>query len=413
MLLRKVLWRVALCLLGLIAVTASMWQLFGQTAQAPKKVSAGASSAAGTSAVNKPMDLNIPPVTGVADPYPTWNGVTVDQENGYVIFSDLNRRGYFIYDRMAHSEGGEVTKPLKHVSGNKAGTGFVAGIQADPAKRVIYIAENDGPEMRTFSYDTDGNNPPQSLLATPHQLWGVALNRERREIAVSVEELHAVLVYRQGAEKLEPPLRVIRGEQTGLADPHGIFMDSVNNEIVTVNHGNWRKYYPNTDHDKPPLIIPPSTGRFEQPSIRFHPILANGDVKALRVIQGDKTTLDWPMQLDVDVAHNEIAVANFGYDAISIFDRRAQGNVAPIREIRGPRTGISGPVGVAIDEKNEEIWVANYGDHSAVVFPRNASGDVAPQRIIRNAPQGAETCGFTNASSATYDSKRQQILVAN
>jgi DNA-binding beta-propeller fold protein YncE len=87
--------------------------------------------------------------------------------------------------------------------------------------------------------------------------------------------------------------------------------------------------------------------------------------------------------------------------------------VAPIRVLKGGHTGIVGPVGVAIDTKNDEIWVANYGDHTAVVFPRTASGDVAPKRIIRNAPQDAATCGFTNASSATYDSKRKEVLVAN
>jgi hypothetical protein len=34
-------------------------------------------------------------------------------------------------------------------------------------------------------------------------------------------------------------------------------------------------------------------------------------------------------------------------------------------------------------------------------------------RIIRNAPKDNPTCGFTNASSATYDSKRKEVLVAN
>jgi hypothetical protein len=401
-----------ICALGLLAMVALFWQPPGYS-QAPPARASAAQPGPAKAAKAAPVDFNIPPVTDVSDPYPTWNGVTVDPQNGLVFFSDLNRRGYFIYDRLAHSEGGEVTKPLKHVSGNKAGMGFVAGIQADPEKRLIYIAENDGPELRTFSYDDDGNVPNRSILATPHQIWGVALNRQRGELAVGVEELHAVLVYRQGADKLERPLRIIRGENTGLADPHGIFMDSVNNEILTVNHGNWRKYFPNTDHDIPPMVIPTSTGRFELPSIRFHPILANGDVKPARTIQGDKTTLDWPMQLDVDLTHNEIAIANFGQDSIVIFDRRAQGNVAPIRVIKGEHTGINGPVGVAIDAKNDELFVANYGDHTAVVFPRTASGDVAPKRIIRNAPQNAETCGFTNASSATYDTKRQQILVAN
>ena len=161
------------------------------------------------------------------------------------------------------------------------------------------------------------------------------MNRQRGEIAVSVEELQAVMVYREGADKLERPLRFIRGEKTGLADPHGIFMDSENNEIVTVNHGNWRKYYPDMITICRRSRFPASTGRFEMPSIRVYPILGNGNIKPLRTIQGDKTTLDWPMQLDEDLAHNEIAVANFGQNSIVIFDRTAEGNVAPKRIIQG------------------------------------------------------------------------------
>jgi len=361
----------------------------------------------------KPVDFNIAPVTDVADFYPTWNGVAVDPQNNIVAFSDLNRHSYYIYDREAHSEGGEVTPPLKHVSGNKAGLGYVAGIQLDPDKKVVYIAENDGWGFRTFPYDADGNAAPQNLLATPHQVWGISLSRSRHEMLVGVEELHTVMVYKQDATKLEPPLRVIRGVHTGLADPHGVYMDAENNEIVVANHGNWSLYHPNTYNDKPPLTIPISPGHFEQPSINFYPITANGDVKPVRMIQGPKTTLDWPMQIDVDAAHDEVAVADFGQDSVIFFRRTDKGDVAPIREIKGPKTGIAGPVGVAIDTKNNEIFVANYADHTAVVFDRNASGDVPPKRIIRNAPAGAETCGFTNASSATYDSKRKQILVAN
>jgi DNA-binding beta-propeller fold protein YncE len=72
-----------------------------------------------------------------------------------------------------------------------------------------------------------------------------------------------------------------------------------------------------------------------------------------------------------------------------------------------------GPIAVGVDTKNNEIWVANYGDHTALVFDRAASGDVAPKRIIRNAPAGTPTTGFTNAASAAYDPKREEILVPN
>ena len=92
----------------------------------------------------------------------------------------------------------------------------------------------------------------------------------------------------------------------------------------------------------------------------------------------------------------------------------ASGDVAPARFIGGPQHGHRRAGRRSrVDTKNNEIWVANYGDHTAVVFDRLASGDVAPKRIIRNAPEGTPTTGFTNAASAAYDPKREEILVPN
>jgi 6-phosphogluconolactonase (cycloisomerase 2 family) len=136
-------------------------------------------------------------------------------------------------------------------------------------------------------------------------------------------------------------------------------------------------------------------------------------VPPLRTIEGNLTGLNWPMGIDVDLSHDEIAVANYGDSSVRIFRRGDKGNVQPVRVLRGALTQIVGPVSVAIDTKNDELWVANYGDHTAVVFPRSASGNVRPKRTIRNAPKDTPTCGFTNASAAAYDSKRDEILVPN
>lgn len=361
----------------------------------------------------RPLGGDIAPETTVWDPFPTFNGIAVDAENNRVVMSDLNRHGILIYDRTAASKSAEPTSPLRHIMGPLTEMGFVAGVATDPEKRELYVAENDAWGVRVFSYDDQGNAAPRRTLATPHQAWGISLSRLRHELAISVEELDAVVVYRQEAEKLDPPLRVIRGEKTGLADPHGIYLDGVNNEIVVANHGSWTTYLPNTGWDAPTPVIPHSAGHFEPPSIQVYPALASGDVKPNRTIQGSRTGLDWPMAVDVDTSHNEIAVANFGGDSVIIFRRTDRGDVAPARVIRGSQTGIVGPVGVSIDTKNDEIWVANYGDHTAVVFPRTANGDVAPKRIVRNAPDKAPTCGFTDASAAAYDSKRHEVLVAN
>src|ERR1051326_8603624 len=122
--------------------------------QAAPARSQGAGTAPAAKPASKPVEVkpagfNIAPVTNVADPFPTWNGVAVDSTNNVVMFSDLNRHGLFIYDRMAQRRGDESPPPLKHITGNKTGMGFVAGLQFDPAKRVAYIAENDGWGLRT------------------------------------------------------------------------------------------------------------------------------------------------------------------------------------------------------------------------------------------------------------------------
>jgi len=154
-------------------------------------------------------------------------------------------------------------------------------------------------------------------------------------------------------------------------------------------------------------------GRFDVPSITVYAADAKGDVPPIRRIQGTKTGLNWPMGLDLDLEHDEIAVANSGDSSIRIFRRAEGGDVAPVRVIKGPRTGIHGPMGVAFDLRNDEIWVPNYGDHTALVFARTAAGDAAPKRIMRNAPDGSPTVGFGNPGAVAYDSKRDEILVPN
>jgi DNA-binding beta-propeller fold protein YncE len=119
------------------------------------------------------------------------------------------------------------------------------------------------------------------------------------------------------------------------------------------------------------------------------------------------------MGITVDKARGELFVANYASNSILVFPETAEGDTAPARFIGGPHTGIVGPIGVGVDTKRNEIWVANYGDHSAVVFDRLASGDAKPKRIIRNAPEGTPTTGVTNAASAAYDPKRQEVLVPN
>jgi 6-phosphogluconolactonase (cycloisomerase 2 family) len=355
---------------------------------------------------------DVPPTRIVYDPYPTFDGMAVDPVNDVVVFSDENRSGVLTYDRTAGSQSRAITEPKRHIIGGRTGLGYIAGVTLDPKRREAWIVNNDGGGISVFSYDQHGDVKPLRDLDVPHQSWGLSFDGSRDEVAVTSQQYQGISIFARTATGAERPLRTIRGEKTQLADPHGVYLDGPGNEVFAANHGNWTEMRSYAD-DAVMLPGEYKAGRFEQPSIRVFRADANGDVAPIRTIQGAKTQLAWPMGIDVDREAQELAVANYGSNSILIFAKNASGDVGPVRVIGGPSTGIVGPVAVGFDRKNSEIWVANYGDHTAVVFDIKAQGDVAPKRIIRNAPAGTPTTGFTNASAAAYDSKRDEVLVPN
>jgi hypothetical protein len=256
----------------------------------------------------------------------------------------------------------------------------------------------------------------------PHQSWGIAFAPKRDEIALSVQTPNMYVVFKREAKKFDPPVRSVRGPHTGMADPHGIYVDETHNEVFVANHGNYRPAELITSYTAYDAresrqertgnaFSETARGNFVPSSVTVYDGDATGDVAPLRTIAGPLSQIDWPMGVAVDEASNELFVANNGDNSILVFARTAAGNAQPKRVIRGAATGIKGPMGVAVAK--DEIFVANFGDHTGLVFPRLAAGNAAPKRMIRNAPAGKETSGFGNPYAVAYDSKRQEILVPN
>ena len=352
---------------------------------------------------------DVVPVRTVEDPYYSLHSIFVDPANNRVVMTDSNRGGILFYDRTSGSKTA-VTDPLRRIRGPATGMMFIAGVAIDPGRREVFTVDNDiGDRMMVFPYDAEGNIKPKRVLSVPHGAWGLALNLQRDEIAISIEHPNTVVVFKRDATKLDAPKRVIHGPHAGLEDPHGIVFDVRANEILVANHGNWAPL-DREEAGEGDTTIP---GRFDPPSITSYPGEAQGDARPARTIQGAQTQLNWPMGMSLDADHDEIAVANYGDNSILVFHRADNGNVAPVRVIHGDKTGILGPMGVAIDTQNDELWVTNYRDHSAVVFSRDANGNAAPKRVVRNAPPGTPAVGFGNPGAIAYDSKRKEILVPN
>lgn len=360
-------------------------------------------------ATEVPTGGDIGPIRMVQDPYPSLHSIALDVATNQVVISDSNRGNLLFYPRTSGSLSPSVVVPERQIRGPATGMMFIAGVALDSAHNEVFTVDNDiGDRMLVFSYGVEGNVKPKRVLFVPHGSWGASLDAARDEIAISVEHINTVVVYRREASGAEAPLRVIHGNNTGLADPHGLAIDTRDHQILVGNHGNWA---PLTRLEAMQGTL--RGGQFQLPSVAAFDETASGDVKPLRTLQGEHTQLNWPMGLSLDPVHNEFAVANYGSNSILIFRRTDQGDVAPVRVIEGNRTGILGPMGVAIDPQNDELWVTNYRDHSAVVFARTAEGNVAPKRILRNAPLDTPAVGFGNPGAVAYDSKRKEILVPN
>jgi DNA-binding beta-propeller fold protein YncE len=366
---------------------------------------------------SKPDRADIQPVRVIADPYPAFNGIAVDPSNNIVAMTDPNRKSLLSYDSRQGSNHGAANIPLHQITGSSTFLGMIAGIVLDGQHHEIYAANNDIEDtVVVMPYEAKGDAEPARVFSVPHQSWGLALGHKSDEISVTVEVQNTVVFYRREVKGVEAPTRLIRGANTGLADPHGIYWDETHDEIGVANHGNFRGVVKNTGGGCYPSLdadIPAEAGEFRPPSVTLYSASAKGDVKPLRTLQGPQTGLDWPMGMAYDPVHDAIVVANNGDSSILIFDRNATGNVAPIRVLRGDKTGINHPMGVAVDPQKGEIWVSNWGDHSALAFDSGASGNTLPKREIRSAPAGTPTPGFGNPIALAYDSKRDEILVPN
>jgi DNA-binding beta-propeller fold protein YncE len=393
-----------------------------------------AGSAAADAAPERPSDAvreqlsKREPVRTVRDPSPVYSAVAVNLEHDEVVLQDENTWSILTYNRLDNTPpSARMTEPKRKIQGDATGLEFNCSLYIDQSNGDIYTMNNDTKNlMSVFAREANGDVAPKRQLKTPY-FYGLAMDEEKKEMFVSAQG-HIVAVFRKEAEGDEKPLRFIKGNNTRLADPHGIALDPERDELFVLNWG-VRSVY------ETPYVtgdIPWGDGRLwgdgdggggmgrqargmgkiEPASITVYRKDAQGDVAPLRVIQGPKTLLNWPTSIAIDSENGEMFVANDTGHSITVYDITANGDVAPKRIIQGPKSMVKFPTGVTYDPKNKELWVANYGNHSATVYPRTANGDVAPLRVIRSAPLDQSAPMMGNPHVLIYVDKREELLVS-
>ena len=364
------------------------------------------------------------PERTIRDPYAAYSAVAVDSTHDEVVMTDENLFNIWVYDRNVKTSPGKTSEPKRIIGGLNTKIEFQCGLYIDPVNGDIYAVNNDTIDtLVIFSRKAVGDVKPDRELHTPHGTFGIAVDEEKQELFLTVQHDSAIVVYKKSAQGTEAPLRVVQGDRTGLADPHGMALDNKRGLLYVTNHGSSHSVRENPSPRRRREGAPgfplsrddavPGSGKIGPPSITVYPKDAKGDVSPLRTIQGPRTQMNWPTGLALDEDRNEIFVANDGGNSVLVFDANATGDVAPLRVIRGQTSAVSNPTGIFLDKKNNELWVANFGNHTSAVYRPDANGDVAPLRVVRSAPPNQPVPGLGNPHPIAYDSKREQLLVPN
>ena len=397
--------------------------------QAPRQQQvASTATGAATADTRKTVLITRAPVRSIKDPNSSFSAVAVDVAHNEIVLQDENLGQIMVYGRQDNTPPkASLTEPKRIIGGSATKVAMNCGVYVDPESGDIYNVNGDTQDWLTvFSREQKGNVPAMRELEAPHRAFGVTVDEQAQELFVTIQHPPAVVVWPKLAQGKDAPLRIIEGEKTMLAEAQGVAVDAKNQLMYVANQGayarmpngiGWsRALVPGAKTWEIPdrvLDLIPGTGEFHDASINVYPLKANGNTPPIRMIQGPLTRLNWPAHLSMDIEHQELYVANPVTHEITVFSASASGNVAPIRSLKGPHTQLSYPHGVFVDAKNDEVVVANFGNHSSTVYRRTASGDAAPIRQIRAAPADAPAPMFGNIGSATYDTKRSQLLIFN
>lgn len=381
------------------------------------------------------------PLRVIRDRYPSFSSIAIDHARDQVVVTDENLFQVLFYDRTENNGPNQVAKPRRIIGTqwdqslmsreeSKTKIEFQCGLYIDPRNGDVYAVNNDTQDtLVIFSNEQVGNVAPHREIHTPHGTFGITVDEAAQEVFLTVQHDSAVVVYRKGASGEEPPLRLLQGTRTRLADPHGIALDARRGLLFVTNHGSVhesrvdaadylsaqekaeRAKLKNWPLDRDFAV--PGSGRTLPPAITVYAKDVTGDAAPVRVIEGPRTGLNWPTGIAVDAERGDVYVTNDTTDSILVFDADASGNVPPKRVLKGARTGLKNPTGLALDLKNNELWVANFGGHTATAYRLNASGDVAPLRTIRAATQGTPSLMIGNPGAVAFDTKREAILAPN
>ena len=163
-----------------------------------------------------------------------------------VVVMDEFKFNIYVYDRLAVTPASAPqTTPKRFIGGGKTLSRYNSDGYVDTKTGDIYIVNNDSePGMFMFPRTAEGNVEPASELVTPYGAFGMTVDEERGEMFITIQHDGAVQIYQKGAKGEDNAIRLIQGNRTRLADPHGIAFDPKTRLLYVANYGTERDEAP-------------------------------------------------------------------------------------------------------------------------------------------------------------------------
>ena len=161
------------------------------------------------------------------------------------VVTDENLFNVLVYNRLDNTPPTAITEPKRAIGGLKTKIEFQSGVYVDPKNGDIYAVNNDTVDtLVIFSRQAKGDVRPVREVHTPHGTFGIAVDEEHQEVLLTVQHDSAVVTFEKTAKSEDAPIRLLQGEHTLLADPHGMALDTKDDLIFVTNHGSVHQVRP-------------------------------------------------------------------------------------------------------------------------------------------------------------------------
>jgi len=308
-------------------------------------------------------------------------------------FDFLPGRTYKFTVRAMSEDGQEKSKP---------GSSFRVKASLDLA----LFVQNSNKEVLVFPFPEEREDlGPSIKISNPseHKLIHTAYDSKRDLLYFTTVGVNGILVFTDVSDPQVPSkTRMIKGGNTGLSSPSGIFIDEESDTLYVANKGS------------------------NSITVYSRASFARGNILPDRTIKGSYTWIKAPNGIALDVERDVVYLScHYGTgDMILAFYPASEidGNVKFSASLYGPQTKIKAPVDIAFDQVNKHLYVLN-SDGNVPVFherkgekylpdsPGRINGKKAPSRILYN-KNWWMTFSPNNSGGLAFDSSSNRLFIS-